>query len=163
MCLSRKKIIEREIHRTRRNVAYPDLTAVKSVAYLFSGEIIAQDTYWKKAGIPVDIQYITYIEGKRGDDIRTDVIYRSDLNFLKLPPDKLIHQFINTPFDLLFDMDNLQNDVLTYICASSKAKFKVGYTYLGRLFDLVIGLDETNKYKLSSEVIKTLDSLKCKD
>jgi hypothetical protein len=160
MCFNRKKIIARAIHHTRRKVTYPDLASVKSVGYLFSGERIRQESCWKTAGIPVNISYITFIDGKRGDDSRTDLIYRSDLNLLKFPPDKLIHHFIETPFDLLFDMDDTRNDVLTYICASSKAMFKVGYTFAGSLFDLVIGLDETNKHKLSEEVIKTLRNLK---
>jgi hypothetical protein len=162
MCFNRKKIIQRAIHHTRREIVYPNLTSVKSVGYFFSGEHIEQESYWKKAVTPVNIQYLCFLEGKRGTDTRSDVIYQSDLNFLKLPPDKLIRNFTEKQFDILINMAGSGNEALTYIGATSKAKFKVCYVPYDRLYDLVVDLNETNKHTLSAEVIKTLQNLKSK-
>jgi hypothetical protein len=158
----RKKLIERAIHHTRRKVVFPDLHSIRSVGYVIQDELVAQEPVWQKAGIDALLTYFLFIDGKRVDDQRTNVIYRSDLNFWKLPPDRLVHDFINTPFDLLINMTGNTNEALTYICAASKANFKVGYTSLGNLFDLVVDLDESHKHRLTDEVIKTLVNLKRK-
>jgi hypothetical protein len=160
MCFSRKKIIDRAIQHTRRNVVYPDLTSVKSVGFIFFGEPVEQKLYWKKTGIEVDIRFLCFLNGKRGSDTRTDVIYQSDLNYWRLPPDKLIRNFIELPFDILINMAGTLSEAMTYVCATSKAKFKVSYVPFDILYDLVIELDEKDNYLLSEEVIKTLNSLK---
>jgi len=162
MCFNRKKIIQRAIHHTKREIVYPNLNSVKSVGYLFSVEPIEQESFWKRAGIPIHIQSICFLEGKRGTDTRSEVIYRSDLNLFKLPSDKLIHNFTDKPFDILINMAGVANDVLTYISATSKAKFKVCYEPYNDLYDLVVELNDANKHKLSGEVIKTLQNLKSK-
>jgi hypothetical protein len=158
----RKKIIDRAIHHTKRTVVYPDLQTIRSVAYLFHGEPVAQESFWKKAGINVNITYLSFLDGKRIDDSRTSVIYRSDLTIWKLPPDKLVHPFAETPFDLMINMAGTTNEALTYISAASKASFKVSYTSLSNLYDMVVELDEIHKHHLTDEVIKTLVNLKRK-
>lgn len=158
----RKKIIDRAIHHTKRTVVYPELLSIRSVAYLFHGEPVAQEPFWQKAGINVNITYLSFLDGKRIDDSRLHVIYQSDLNFWKLPPERLVHPFTQTPFDLLINTAGTTNEALTYISALSKATFKVSYISLSNLYDLVIGLDETHKYHLTEEVIKTLGNLKRK-
>lgn len=163
MCFNRKKIIERAIQQTRRNALYPDLSSMRTVGYLFSGEPVDQQSSWIESGIALNFNAFCYLEGKRGNDNRTNVIYRSDLNLLKLPPDKLIRNFIEMPFDILINLAGSVNDVLTYICAISKAHFKVCYTSYENLYDLVIELDENHKQALSGEVIKTLVNLKSKE
>jgi len=159
----RKKLIERAIHHTRRTVVFPDLKSIRSVGYIFHNELVAQESAWQKAGVDVSITYFLFIDGKRVDDQRTNVIYRSDLNFWKLPPNRLVNPFAETPFDLLINLAGNSNDVLIYVCALSKARFKVSNASLSNLFDLVVDLDETHKHRLADEVIKTLSNLKSND
>jgi len=159
----RKKIIERAINHTKRKVVFPDLGAIKTVGFVLDGETDEKIAIWNAQGNVAGVQWIKYVDRKRGADNLQNMIYRSDLNFWKLPPDRLVHSFIETPFDLLINMAGISNDTVTYICAASKAKFKVCYKPFGKIYDMVIDLDEKNKNELVKQLIHTLTNLNSKE
>lgn len=158
----RKKIIERAINHTKRKVEFPNLKTILSVGFVLEGELNDKSAVWNVQNTSVNVQQIRYIDQKRGADNHQNVIYRSDLNFWKLPPDRLVRPFIETRFDLLINLAGINNDVVTYICAASKAKFKVCYKPLGKLYDLVIDLAEEKKNELTNEIFHALTNLKTK-
>ena len=158
----RKKIIERAINHTKRKVEFPNLKTIQSVGLVLEGELDDQIAVWNVQNSSVYVHQFRYIDQKRGADKQQNVIYRSDLNFWKLPPDKLVRPFIETQFDLLINLAGINNDTVTYICAASKAKFKVCYKPLGKIYDLVIDLAEEKKNELAKEIFNTLTNLKTK-
>jgi hypothetical protein len=156
----RKKIIERAIYHTKRDVVFPGIETIASVGFVLSGDIDEKQAASKFRG--ATIQSIRYVDQKRGIENLPDTIFRSDLNFWKLPPDRLVHSFIETKFDILINLAGINNDTVTYICAASKAKFKVCYKPLGKVYDMVIDLAEENKNELVPELINALTNLKSK-
>jgi hypothetical protein len=159
MCNIRKKIIERAINHTKRNVVFPDLDTLKSIGFVLDGETDEKEASWKFQNAQVNVQFIRFVDQKRGTDTRQNTIYRSDLNFWKLPPSRLVHPFIDTPFDILINLAGINNDAVTYICAASKANFKVCYKPLGKIYDLVIELEEWKKSELIKETFHALTHL----
>jgi hypothetical protein len=155
----RKKIIERAINHTKRNVVFPNIETVNSVGLVLDGVMNEKMANWNFQGESVTVQFIRYIDLKRGNENLPNAIYRSDLNFWKLPPAKLVHSFIETPFDLLINLAGINNDPVNYICAASKAKFKVCYKPLGKIYDMVVELAEENKSELVKEIFKALTNL----
>jgi hypothetical protein len=143
-------------------VVFPGLESITSVGFVLDGEMDENEANWKVGGVPVHIDFIRYIDKKRGVDSLPNSIYRSDLNFWKLPPDRLVHPFIEKQFDLLVNLAGINNDSVTYICAASKAKFKVCYKPLGKIYDLVVELAEENKSELVNEIFHALTNLKNK-
>ena len=159
----RRKIIERAINHTKRKVVFPNLETIKSVGFVLADEMDEKLVNWNVLETSARVQMIRYIDQKRGTVNLQNVIYRSDLNFWKLPPNRLVHSFIETPFDLLINLAGINNDTVTYICAASKAKFKVCYKPYGKIYDLVIDLDEKNKSQLVKQLIHTLINLDGKE
>ena len=155
----RKNIIERAINHTKRNVVFPDLDTLKSIGFVLDGEMDEKEAVWKFQNAPVSVQFIRYVDQKRGTDTRQNIIYRSDLNFWKLPPTRLVHPFIDNTFDMLINLAGINNDTVTYICAASKANFKVCYKPLGKIYDLVIELEEWKKSELMKETFHALTHL----
>jgi hypothetical protein len=156
----RKKIIERAINHTKRKVVFPAIESIQSVGFILTDEKDERLAVWKFSETPVQVQLLRFIDQKRRkDDSLPNTIYRSDLNFWKLPPDRLIRSFVESPFDLLINLAGINNDSVTYICAASKAKFKVCYKPFGKIFDLVIDLDEENKHVFMKEIFNTLTNL----
>ncbi|HNW50185.1 MAG TPA: hypothetical protein PKH79_03825 [Prolixibacteraceae bacterium] len=163
MCNIRKRKINRAIGHTRRMVVFPRPETIVSVGFVLDVDADERNVTWNLQGTVARTQCLKYVDEKRGNDARQEVIFRSDLNFWKLPPDKLVRSFIETPFDLLINLASDKNDVITYICAASKAKFKVSYKQQGEIYDLVIDLGESNKTELVKQLKSTLLNLNQKE
>ena len=159
----RKKIIERAINHTKREVVFPNLNTIKSVGFVLDGETDEKVVIWHNEGKLANVGFIKFVNQKRGTDNSQNIIYRSDLNFWKLPPDRLVHPFIETHYDLLINLAGINNDSVTYICAASRAKFKVCYKPLGKIYDMVIELDENNKTELVKQLKRSLIKLNSKE
>lgn len=157
----RDKILSKAINKRWENVYYPDLNAIRTVAYI-CGEVPSDlERLWQKAGFEVKVTCYSFAEGKRTDDLSWNKLYSSDLNIWKLPKAKLIDQFVGKEFDVLILAEKQPSrEALTYVCAVSKATFKVGSQQVGRLFDLVIGQEQPDAGKITSQLIKILSNLK---
>lgn len=71
----------------------------------------------------------------------TSIITSKDLNWLGLPKPGPIDDFIETQFDVLFNIALEQNLVLDYITSLSRASFKIGWSPQKRnFFDLNINI-----------------------
>ncbi|MDX1408405.1 MAG: hypothetical protein R3330_09735 [Saprospiraceae bacterium] len=51
---------------------------------------------------------------------------RKHLNFAQLPKSDIVKQFIARPFDVLINLDPQHHKPVAYICAASRALFKIG-------------------------------------
>ena len=66
-------------------------------------------------------------------------VTKKDLNWMGMPKPGVIDNFLETEFDVLFNLALKQNIVLDYITGLSKAKFKIGWSDSERnYFDLNI-------------------------
>ncbi|MGM0621337.1 MAG: DUF6913 domain-containing protein [Bacteroidota bacterium] len=71
----------------------------------------------------------------------TSIITSKDLNWLGLPKPGPIDDFIETQFDVLFNIALEQNLVLDYITSLSRASFKIGWSpQKSNFFDLNINI-----------------------
>ncbi|MDX1476970.1 MAG: hypothetical protein R3301_04660 [Saprospiraceae bacterium] len=69
---------------------------------------------------------------------------RKHLNFAELPKSDIVKQFVARPFDVLINLDPLNHKPVAYICAASKALFKIGPGGSDpRHFDLMIDMKES--------------------
>ena len=67
----------------------------------------------------------------------------SNLNFRRVPTSEIALRFIETPFDVLFNLDTGNHQALTYVSAASAALFKVGPAGKGvDHYDLMIELSD---------------------
>lgn len=157
----RDKILSKAINKRRENVSFPDLNAIRTVVYICNEASSGLERLWQEAGFEVKIISYTFEEGKRANDLSWNKLYSSDLNIWKLPKTKYISQFIENEFDVLVLADKHPSpEALTYVCAVSKAKFKVGSQQSGKLFDLIIGQEQPDAVKITSQLIKILSNLK---
>ncbi len=80
---------------------------------------------------------------------------RKDLGWMLIPKSLVVTDFINKPFDLLFDLSMNDFFPVEYISRLSKSKFKVGrFTSDHKSFDLMFELNQTNKLETYLEHIK---------
>lgn len=155
-----KTNISKAVKHNKRKIEYPDLVFISSVGFVTLGEPEDILTQCIVPGANATVRCLSYMDSKRETDTRDEIIYRSDLSFFKLPPKKLTNSFINEPFDILINFAGCKNDVLNYICAQSKAKFKVSAEAFSTVFDLVIDVPVDDKDRLMGELVKTLSKLK---
>ena len=79
---------------------------------------------------------------------------RKDLNWKKVPNSKVVSDFIEKPFDMLFDLSITDYFAVSYISRLSKSKFKVGrFTNEHDSYDLMFEL-ENNKLENYLDYIK---------
>lgn len=72
----------------------------------------------------------------------TSIITSKDLNWMGFPKPGPVDDFIDTEFDVLFNIALEQNRVLDYITALSHAKFKTGWSPKNKnYFDLNINIE----------------------
>ncbi|MGM0527069.1 MAG: DUF6913 domain-containing protein [Bacteroidota bacterium] len=88
--------------------------------------------YYPKAVLPDEYTAIRYLT----------CIKKSDLNFFFVPQSDDIDEFINTPYEILIDINSNDYFPVKYITALSRAEFKVGdesSTYRDKL-DMTISI-----------------------
>ena len=77
-----------------------------------------------------------------------DFFSRIDLNWLNRPNKLEVDNFIEERFDILIDLNTSNCFPLKYICALSKAKFKVGkFGVENRLYDFMVNIEEGVSFK----------------
>ncbi len=78
-----------------------------------------------------------------------DFFSQKELNWMGKPSGVVIQNFINEEYDLLIDLNVHDHFPLKYICALSKAKFKVGkYNEADTsMYDMMIDADNTKTVK----------------
>ncbi len=97
-----------------------------------TGDFTSVTEFYKEMhdrGIQVDI--ICYYSGKVLPNEYTALRYlkcfkRSDVNFFFIPKLPEVEEFINTPYDIIIDVNFSRHFPLYYITALSRGEFKVG-------------------------------------
>jgi hypothetical protein len=80
---------------------------------------------------------------------------RKELGWMMIPKSTVVTDFIDKPFDLLFDLSMTDFFPVEYISRLSKSKFKIGrFTTSHDSFDLMFELDHSNKLDNYLEYIK---------
>ncbi len=80
---------------------------------------------------------------------------KQELNWTMVPKTPVVTDFIDKPFDLLFDLSLTDHFPIEYISRLSKSKFKIGrFTQEHSSFDLMFELNENQKLEEFLEHIK---------
>ncbi|MBS0011587.1 MAG: hypothetical protein KFF49_09275 [Bacteroidales bacterium] len=92
--------------------------------------------YYPEAVLPDEYTAIRYLT----------CIKKTDLNYLYLPHSFDIEEFINTPYEILIDINNNNHFPLKYITVLSRAEFKVGTESSGYRdkLDMTLAVDRKN-------------------
>jgi hypothetical protein len=128
--------LERKLAGTKRKKSFTNFENVKRMGLVWDASI--QDDFSKLSdffqkmnnrNIVVDI--LGYFPGKELPDRYTAVRYlkcfkREDLNFFFTPVANETVEFINTPYDILIDLNFKKLFPLNYVTSLSSAKFKIG-------------------------------------
>lgn len=123
----------RKYRETNLNGAREDLfTQISHVGILFDANesqdrdaVLDYAERLRAEGIKVWL--FGYFNSKiEGVTFKFDYIDLSQLNFSFLPKGEKIKAFIETPFDLLINLDTSVHAPLNYVAAASKAQFKIG-------------------------------------
>jgi hypothetical protein len=89
-----------------------------------------------------------------------DFIDVTHLSFAQLPKGDRIREFIQAPFDVLINLDNLLYPPINYICAASQALFKIGPAHGNPdHYDLMIETHEKSLNKYIEEIRKTFKKI----
>jgi hypothetical protein len=92
---------------------------------------------------------------------RFNYFTNSTLNFKKVPTSEVTLKFIETPFDILINLDLNNNLALNYVAAASAALFKVGKAGNNTdFYDLMIELSNGGKVgQFIQEIRHTVNSM----
>ena len=80
--------------------------------------------------------------------LSSDLILSGDVDFLMWPRAKFIPQFIDQPFDILFDLRTGNELPLAYVVELSKARFKVGLGKSGKFGPYDVQIEATEKISI---------------
>lgn len=143
--------------RNERQVVFPDVSKILKVGVIADGSLHSDlvNAYFDHAE---EIEFLEVRNSVRpkGDD--SQLIYVSDLNFLGIPPQRLIGAFVGKPFDILVNFASSSNDVINFICASSQARMKVSKYRWNDVYDLIIHQPEIDDVNYLKEIIRTLNN-----
>jgi hypothetical protein len=156
----RQQTIRKVTGQNQREVVFPVFNAIKSVGVV-AGEPFSTEWVSKLFGPRVNVHVLEFVGRKREKDEVNSVVYLNDLNFWGLPKATMVETFIATPYDLLLNFTDQNNDAIEFVCAKSVAKFKVSSKLNGKIYDLVI--TGTSRYPVFLEELKrTLINLNTK-
>lgn len=111
------------------------------------------------------VKILGYVEGRMESlALSFDVFTNNDLaKFSKVPNSPMVETFISQPFDILINLSIRENHKqLEYICAVSKASFRVGSWMDSEHnpYDLCIGADSKTTLKdWINELMRTLQKI----
>jgi len=153
----RQKRILSFAERSERKIQFPVQNHIQTIGIVadfdFKSDFITQ--YF---GSNVKMDVLLLNNEKRPKQDQNETIFLSDLDFWGIPPIKLIQPFVDKPFDILINFTSQQFDPVEYICARSKARFKISkYQYL-TIYDLIINHPDIAINEYFKEIIKTLNN-----
>jgi len=149
-------MLGQRLKRTRRNKKFNNLHHSHKIGIAWDGSnpddfeaITAFYQEMQKINIQVDI--VCYYPKKVLPDRYTAIRYltcikRSDLNFFYIPQSDDVDEFINTPYEILIDINNNNLFPVMFITVLSRAEFKVGAKDLGYTdrIDMTIDISKQN-------------------
>ncbi len=131
-----RAILQRKVARLKREIRYSDFADVSSIGIVWDASNISEFPvlsrfHQKMQDAKIDVKIFGYFPGLVLPDQYTAIRYlicirKDELTKLYLPDSREATLFINTPFDVLIDI-NLNNELpLSYVSGLSKARLKVG-------------------------------------
>lgn len=146
-----KRILEKKLARTKRNVFYSNISLVKKIGIVWDasspGDFAALSRFHLKMNERnIEVKILGYFPGKELPDQYTAIRYltflrKQEINFFYHPVSSESEIFINNKFDILIDI-NFKNFLpLQYITSLSNARLKTGLfdtEYTEYPFDLMM-------------------------
>lgn len=129
-------ILKQRLKRVRRHKKFNNLHNAHKIGIVWDGsntddfEAISA-FYQEMLKISIQVDIVCYYPKTVLPDKYTAIRYltcikRPDLNFFCLPVSEDIEEFINTPYEILIDVNNNNHFPLKFIALLSRAEFKVG-------------------------------------
>lgn len=153
-----KSILKNKMARIKRKRFKGNISSAKTMGLLWDTSnpddlSILSQFHQKMAERKIDVKILGYFPGNNLPNKLTAIRFltclkKEDINITYRPVSQEAHEFINTPFDLLIDINFKNIFPLRYISCLSSAGFKVG------IFD---NGNENNPYDLMMEFNKTTD------
>lgn len=151
-----KLILGRRIRRVRRHKKFNNLHNAHKISIVWDGsntehfEAITafyQDMHSRNIQVDIVCYYPRTVLPDQYTAIRyLNCIKRSDLNFFFIPRSEDIEEFINTPYEILIDINENNLFPVRYISSLSRAEFKVGSesSVYRDVLDMTIKTDRKN-------------------
>jgi hypothetical protein len=129
-------ILKQRLKKTKRRKKFNNLHNSHKIGIVWDGSNIADFEaitafYQEMQKINIQVDIVCYYPKNILPDEYTLIRYltcvkKSDLNFLFIPQSVDIDEFINTPYEILIDINNNNYFPAKYITVLSRAEFKVG-------------------------------------
>jgi hypothetical protein len=138
----------------RKKTAHFHFNEVKSVGIVFSADSASQIETVRKymdalGNKGKQVKAICFYKTKQlpvlsSSNLLIDFVMPKEVNFMGVPSPSFVDGFIENEFDLLIDLDSNEIFPVEYVCAMSKAFFKVGRHSENNesIFDLMIKIDK---------------------
>jgi hypothetical protein len=129
----------------KRQVKLPNPESIRKVGVLWQPEQKEAFEFLADhfSASPVIFRNLCVLDEKTEEETGINTITPNDLNWLGFPKPGPADDFITTEFDLLLNVALKQNQVLDYLTALSKARFKIGWSHeQNNFFDLNINIGE---------------------
>ncbi len=148
-----------------RKVEYVDFGNIKRVAILFDykeskdKKIVELINILAKNNIKSNA--ISYLQGDFDNIVREDIVCFSDddFNIIGVVKDKRIKAFLDTEYDILFDLRDCENVISDYIHSMIRRKFSI--CYISSLIDNDIIVEAKNDMTFFSQnILEYLSKLK---
>lgn len=129
-------ILNQRLKRTRRYKKFNNLHNSHKIGIVWDGSNTTdfealKDFYHEMQKINIQVDIVCYYPKKILPDEYTLIRYltcikSSELNFFFIPQSNDIEEFINTPYEILIDINNNNYFPAKYVTVLSRAEFKVG-------------------------------------
>ena len=113
----------------RKNI---DFKKAKTIGIIFSSEGIEKHQAIKSLikSLKEDGKEVTVLsflgKGRQNHEFLFDIVSSNDVSFWGSIHNEQVHAFTREPFDFLFHLDTVENEILENILAMSRAKCRVG-------------------------------------
>jgi len=131
-----RSVLKKRLKKTRRNKKFNNLRNSHKIGIVWDGSNTSDfdgitEFYQEMLKKNIQVDIICYYPEKVLPDKYTAIRYltcvkRSDLNYFYIPQSYDINEFINTPYEILIDINPNNYFPVEYISVLSRAEFKVG-------------------------------------
>jgi hypothetical protein len=131
-----KALLAKKVARTRRGVSYSNFSNVRRIGIVWDASKPAEFNnlsrfHQKMHELKIEVMILGFYPGKNLPDQYTAIRYfscikKDEINNFFQPDSSETTSFINTPFDILIDINFDNHFPLQYVTSLSKARFKVG-------------------------------------
>jgi hypothetical protein len=131
-----KLILSKNIDRKKREIYYSNFKNIRKIGIVWDASRPSEFAYLSRFhqrmhDIKIEVNILGYFPGKNLPDQYTAIRYlrcirKNEINIFYQPDSSETSSFINTPFDILIDINFNKLFPLTYVTTLSRARFKVG-------------------------------------